>query len=135
MREAVDNGLIAKGDTIADVAKALGLDEDIVQDVVNEWNAACDAGEDPAGLMPTDLPASACHAALLRHGVGALTFATHGGPGGKRKCPGHSTRLGKPIKGLYASGCTIGIPSEGANGSCAFAAGTAALACKSMIEA
>lgn len=134
MREAVDNGLIAKGDTIADVAKALGLDEDIVQDVVNEWNAACDAGEDPAGLMPTDYLHPLATPPYYGMAVGALTFATHAGLAVNENAQ-VINEAGKPIKGLYASGCTIGIPSEGANGSCAFAAGTAALACKSMIEA
>jgi hypothetical protein len=43
--QGVEHGLIRTGETLAELAQAMGIDSDILQDVVNAWNEDCDTGE------------------------------------------------------------------------------------------
>ena len=45
-QKALDDGRLKKADTLDELAELLGLDADVVQDVVKRWNACCDAGVD-----------------------------------------------------------------------------------------
>ena len=47
-RVELEQGWIAQGETIAELATALGRDPEVLQATVDEYNAACAAGVDPA---------------------------------------------------------------------------------------
>jgi succinate dehydrogenase/fumarate reductase flavoprotein subunit len=42
----VENGILKKGETLAELASALGLDAQALQKTVEQWNLACAAGSD-----------------------------------------------------------------------------------------
>ena len=59
VRDALESGVIATADTIPELAEKLGLDADILQKAIDDWNAVCESGVDtarypyqPEWLMP-----------------------------------------------------------------------------------
>lgn len=60
---AIESGIIAKADTLAELAEKLGLQADILENAVADWNATCEKGEDdfmypyePEWLIPVTEP-------------------------------------------------------------------------------
>ncbi|MBQ6454405.1 MAG: FAD-binding protein, partial [Coriobacteriales bacterium] len=47
MQEGIDAGYIFKADTLDELADKMGLQRSVVNGAVSNWNAMCDAGEDP----------------------------------------------------------------------------------------
>ena len=63
-QQMIDAGAVQKCDTIEELEAALGLSEGLLVSAVEQWNAACEAGEDyldafkydPSWLIPIDEP-------------------------------------------------------------------------------
>lgn len=131
VRSYIESGLIASGGTIEELAGKLGLDPDVAAKAVTDWNALCEQGTDPDGLMPDEFLYPIAQPPFYGMALGSLVFATHAGIAVNEH--GQAINgLGNPIPGLFASGCAVGLPMQQANGSCCFAAASAYLAAESM---
>ena len=98
----VDNGLLLRGDTLADLAEQMGMDAAVLAETVSAWNAAVTRGADPLGRPASSL-------VPIRTGpyyagqVWPVISNTQGGPR-------HDARqrvldpFGSPIAGLYVAG-------------------------------
>lgn len=116
--DAIESGAIASGDTLEDLAAALGLDADVVTEAVEKWNAVCAAGEDdaaypynPEWLIPIEK--APFHGAA----VGGILFRTNTGLAINTKMQVlHED--GTVVPGLYAGWFTAagasatGVPSS-----------------------
>lgn len=99
----VEDGVAWKSDTIEGLAKQIGLDPTVLSDTVAEYNAACDAGNDPTYFK---------QARYLRPLKQAPFYAISMAPGmmsstGGIRVNGNMQVVNKdyePIPGLYAAG-------------------------------
>lgn len=99
----MEDGVAWKSDTIEGLAKQIGLDPAVLSDTVSEYNAACDAGDDPAYFK---------QARYLRPLKQAPFYAVSMAPGmmsstGGIRVNGNMQVVNKdyePIPGLYAAG-------------------------------
>ena len=132
VKKAIEDGLIAKGDTVEQVAEQLGLDSSKAASAVKSWNETCAQGTDPEGKMPDKFLHPIEAGPFYGMAVGSFTFSTHAG-----LAVGESGQVldgqGNAIGGLYASGNCVGYPMTQANGSCCFAAASANLAVEAML--
>ncbi|MFD0703278.1 hypothetical protein DMP06_09510 [Slackia equolifaciens] len=93
--------------TIAELAEAIGCDEATLQDTIDEWNAACEAGEDVKFQTPKDYLIKLDTPPYYAMEESGAFLATVGG----LTVNEHSEvldRNGNPIPGLYASGNVSG---------------------------
>ena len=100
-----ENGYIAVGDTLDELAEKLGMDADTLKKTVDTYNASVDSGNDEFGrtLFSTKLEngpwVATARQACVHHTMGGVTIDT-------------SARVldkdGKPIAGLYAGGEVTG---------------------------
>lgn len=127
VKEAIGKGLIKQCDTLVELAESLNLSPDVVKAAVDEWNETCAAGTDSTGKMMDDYLYPILEPPYYGMAIGAFTFATHAGLAVDENSQVINVS-GETIPGLYACGCAVGKPTEGANGSCAFSAGSACLA-------
>jgi succinate dehydrogenase/fumarate reductase flavoprotein subunit len=115
--EEIELGWINKGDTIEELAAAIGADIDpaLLEETVARWNGFCAAGEDLDFGRPKEAPA-AVFAAELSPNLGAIDtppyygvemwpsiFSTCGGPRKNGKAQILDTN-GNPIPRLYEAG-------------------------------
>jgi succinate dehydrogenase/fumarate reductase flavoprotein subunit len=98
----LERGWIKKADTIAALARTLGLDPPTLEDTVNRWNSHCEAEEDPdfgRAQMLTPIKEAPFYAVELSPSM----LNTQGGP--RRNEKGQIVRPdGTPIPRLYSSG-------------------------------
>lgn len=111
----IDNGWIIRANTVAELADALSLDKDMLEDTVTRYNEACRSGVDsmfgrlPGTLDPISEPPyyALCSPPLLGW--------TNGGP----RRDGRGRVLDpymNPIEGLYAAGSVSSTYSWGKDG-------------------
>ncbi len=118
-QEAIDNGTIFSADTIEELAEKMGLDPEVAQKAVDDYNAIVDAGEDPDGpfaehpeyLFP--IKTAPFHGALL----GGMLYATSAGIDTNEKMQALDTK-GQVIPGLYASGAAVAREMQVCGSSC-----------------
>ena len=131
VKQAIEDGLIATGETIEEVAEQLGMDPAKAAAAVASWNELCAQGTDPEGKMPDAFLNPIAEGPFYGMAIGSFVFSTHAGLAvdeSGRVLDGQCN----PIGGLFASGNTVGYPMTQANGSCCFAAATANLAVETM---
>ena len=115
----VETGDAWRGNTIEDLARAMGLPEKALRETVDRYNASVSNGRDEFGKSPTELthplvkpPFWACFAGMTIH-------YTMGGIRINEKAE-VITAQNQPISGLYAAGESTGgvhgINRMGANG-------------------
>ncbi|MGV8083090.1 MAG: FAD-dependent oxidoreductase [Coriobacteriia bacterium] len=106
---AVKRGAIKKCDTIAELAKALQLDPDVLQGAVDHWNELCEKGEDTDLLYP--YPAEWLQALKTPPYYGARIGGSIGKTMAGLRVTGDMEVVdteGKVIPGLYAGWSTAG---------------------------
>ena len=104
LNQLISRGIVQSGETVAELAEALGLDADALQATIDQWNADCAAGADSQfhneSLKPLEGKLYG-----YRFGVGA-----HYMMGGL--LINENTQVlnenEEPIPGLYAAGETTG---------------------------
>ena len=120
-QQAIDEGIIETADTIEELAEKLGLDADVLVKAVDDYNAICEAGEDPEG--PYAEHPEYLHAIVKApfHGaaIGGFVYATSAGLAIDENCQ-VLDKKGQPIPGLYATGAAAARDIQVA-GSCNFA--------------
>lgn len=127
-QQAIDDGIFESADTIEELAEKMGLDEQTLVDAVDNWNAICEAGEDPEGpyadhpeyLHPIEQ--SPYHGAA----IGGFVYATSAGLDTNENMQVVDEK-GQVIPGLYATGATVARDVQ-VGGSCNFANTSAFLA-------
>ncbi|MGI6207674.1 MAG: FAD-dependent oxidoreductase [Anaerolineae bacterium] len=114
----LERGWILMGETVEELAEAMGVDPEVLQEEIDAYNAAAEAGEDeefgrtPQTLMPLEGPPF--YAVPLMPGLNN----TFGGP--KRNAQAQIVDVfGQPIPRLYAAGelgsIYVQYPQGGAN--------------------
>lgn len=115
----VETGDAWRGDTLAQLAQAMGLDPKALEETVEDYNRGVRAGKDAFGKSPAELrheirkpPFWACYAGMTTHyTMGGIRINEEA-----QVLDG----LGEPIPGLYAAGESTsgvhGINRMGANG-------------------
>lgn len=105
----IDGGAIKKCDTIEELEESLGLREGVLTGAVEQWNAACEAGEDYATLYkyPEEWLISISEPPFYGAALGGHVF---GSKAGLRVNPDMQVINTKcaPIPGLYAAWHTAG---------------------------
>ena len=127
-KQAIEDGVIESADTIEELAEKLGLDPATVVDAVANYNAICEAGEDPDGpyaehpeyLHPVVEPP------FYGAAIGAFIYATSAGLAINENIQVLDTK-GQVIPGLYATGAAAARDIQ-VCGSCCFANTSAFLA-------
>lgn len=99
----VELGILKRADSIADLAKVLGLDPTETELSVARWNAQCDRAADEDHGRPAGTMARIDTAPYYGAPVGAIVSNTQGGPAHNAKQEIIDT-FGDPIPGLYAAG-------------------------------
>lgn len=94
---------IVKGDSIADVAKGLGLDPDVLESTVERYNGFCDSGIDEDYGKPKEQLLAVSKAPFYGAKITPTLFTTVGGLRVDERMRVMSTS-GNPISGLYAAG-------------------------------
>ena len=127
-RQAIDDGIVETADTIEELAEKMGLDVQTVVDAVDNWNAICEAGEDPDGPYAEHPEYLHPIAQAPFHGaaVGAFIYATSAGLDTDENMHVVDEK-GLPIPGLYATGAAVARDIQ-VCGSCCFANTSAFLA-------
>jgi fumarate reductase flavoprotein subunit len=112
-RDTVESGAVKWGETIADVARGVGVDAAGLEATLQEAVAGAAGELDPFGRTFWEKPLEAPYAAIA---VRPALFHTQGG----LVVDGHARVLrpgDEPIDGLYASGgAAVGISGHGASG-------------------
>ena len=104
MDKAVVDGVVFKGDTLAEVAKAAGVDPDGLEATVEEYNGFCEAGEDDYfGKDPSCLVAYEDGPFYLSPNDGVYFLTSIGGLDTTPTCEVRSED-GGVVEGLYAVG-------------------------------
>ena len=99
----VELGIVKRADSIAELAKMLGVDPAVAQSSIARWNAQCDQAADLDHGRPAGTMARIDAAPYYGAPVGPIVSNTQGGPV-------HNARqqiidaFGDPIPGLYAAG-------------------------------
>ena len=98
----VDNGLLLKGNTLADLAQQMGMNAVTLAETISAWNASVARGKDPLGRPPSSQVA-------IRTGpyyAGQVWPAISNTQGGPRHDPLQRVLdpFGTPIPGLYVAG-------------------------------
>ncbi|WP_026842274.1 FAD-dependent oxidoreductase [Citrifermentans bremense] len=105
-QKEIDNGWISKADTVAELARKLGIPDANLSDTVGGWNAAVLAGHD--GHFGREMPEDAASARIDTgpfYGVEIhpALINTQGGPRRNERAQ-IVDPFGKPIPGLYGAG-------------------------------
>ncbi len=105
--KALEEGAIKRADTFDELAEMLGIDAGVLKKAVEDWNAMCEAGEDPDFFYQPDwlIPITTPPYYGIR--IGMQVSKTHAG---LRINPNFQVlgKNGLPIKGLFAGTHTNG---------------------------
>lgn len=135
MQEGIDAGYIHVADTIEELAVSLGLDADIVSQAVENWNAMCDAGEDPLYHYDPAWLVKVEKGPFYGMKVGGTILATMCGLTVNEQMQ-VLNEAGQPIQGLYAAGCTTGgLGGDSNYGDCRNPGGGVAMSCGTAYQA
>ena len=99
----VQNGILTKCDTVADLANVIGCDPETLQANLDRWNADCAAGQDSAHKRPSKTMAPIKAPPFYVGQIWPVVSNTQGGPV-------HDTKqrilnaYGEPIPRLYEAG-------------------------------
>lgn len=99
----IDAGIIGKADSLEALAAAIGVDLERLAAVIDQWNAACEAGEDEQFGRPSKSMHPIARAPFYYAKMWPIVSNTQGGPV-------HDARqrvlnpYNEPIDGLYAAG-------------------------------
>lgn len=123
VNDAIESGVIAKADTIEELAEKLDLDSSVIQTAIDNWNATCEKGKDDfvvpyedEWLIPIIEPP------FYGAQVGGIIFRTNTGLAINPKMQ-VLKEGGEPIPGLYAGWFTAsGAFADGNVSSIAYAA-------------
>lgn len=104
----IENGILTKCDTIADLAKRIGCDESTLAKTIERWNAIVDAGEDTDFKRPPKTMMKLSKAPYYVGEVWPCVSNTQGGPvhDGKYRV---LNSYGEPVPRLYEAGECGGI--------------------------
>lgn len=106
---AVEEGMAFKGETLADLAGAIGIDPAALQATVDEYNAVCDAGEDAVFEKKPEFLTKLENGPWYAVKVYPAHFSTAGGLDVDTRIRVLKDDHATPIEGLYA----IGVDSMG----------------------
>ncbi|MDR0347313.1 MAG: FAD-dependent oxidoreductase [Coriobacteriales bacterium] len=116
IQRALERGEIKQADNFSDLAEQMGLDPQMVEKAVKDWNAMCETGEDPEynfrpeWLIPLKKPP------YFSMRIGSQVLATHCGLMVDQNFRVLDTK-GKPMPGFYcasmAAGGLVGNCSNG----------------------
>lgn len=106
---AIEEGMAFKGETLAELAKAISIDSAVLQATVNEYNAACDAGEDAVFEKKPEYLTRLENGPWCAVKVYPAHFSTAGGLDVDTQIRVLKNDHVTPIEGLYA----IGVDSMG----------------------
>ena len=135
MQEGIDGGYIFEADTIEELAGKMGLDATVVSKAVEDWNAMCDAGEDPLYHYDPAWLVKIQDGPFYGMKVGGTVLATMCGLTVNTDMQVLNEK-GLPIEGLYASGCTAGgFGGDSTYGDCRNPGGGAAMSCGTAYQA
>lgn len=135
MQEGLDAGYIYKADSIAELAQKVGMDANILQGAVTNWNAMCDTGEDPLYHYDPAWLVKVQDGPFYAMRVGGTILATMVGltVNTNMQVMGEN---GLPIPGLYAAGCTTGgLGGDSNYGDCRNPGGGVAMSCGTAYQA
>lgn len=135
MQQGLDAGYIYKADTIAELAQKIGLDANVLQGAVANWNAMCDAGTDPLYHYDPAWLIKVQDGPFYGMKVGGTILATMCGLTVNTNMQVMSEK-GLPIPGLYAAGCTAGgLGGDSSYGDCRNPGGGVAMSCGTAYQA
>jgi succinate dehydrogenase/fumarate reductase flavoprotein subunit len=99
----VENGILHRADTVAELAALLNVDVSILQATLDRWNASVDHGADPEFHRPPGTLTAVRRPPFYAAKVGPILSNTQGGP---VHDPSQRilTSFGEPIPRLYAAG-------------------------------
>ena len=111
----IDKGWLHKGETLAELAAAIEVDPDLLDQTVTRWNAACESGHDEQFGRRADTLVPLGGGPYYAFTSAPMIAWSNGGPRRDEHCRVLDP-FGDIIKGLYASGNVSSTYSWGKDG-------------------
>lgn len=101
--QEIDNGILQRANSVGELATIIGADPEMVQETLDRWNAACEAGSDDDFGRPGSTMIKVKKPPFIVGKIWPLVNNTQGGPVHDEKQRVLNT-FGEPIPRLYVAG-------------------------------